>query len=71
MIGNVNQKIEPVFFSYFATKTHGGAAQIGRIPAVRFDFIFEEPLHTRGVFGGATVFQRVANLGGNLRLAYP
>src|SRR5271170_5204340 len=64
-IGDLDQKIEPALFSHFPAKTDSGAAQIWRVPAVRFDFIFEEPLHARGMLGRAAVFQYAANVSGD------
>src|SRR5580692_1443673 len=64
-IGNLDQEIEPAFFPYFSAKTDGGTAQVCRIPAVRFDLVFEEPLHAGGVLGGTAVFERASNVGGD------
>src|SRR5271170_1992133 len=62
-IGDLDQEIEPVLFSHLPAKTDSGAAQVCRVPAVRLDFIFEEPLRACGMLGGATVFQKAADLG--------
>ena len=64
-IGNLDQEIEPVFFPYFPTRADSGTAQVCRIPAMRFNLIFEEPSNARGVFGRTSVFERAANLGGH------
>lgn len=66
MIGDLDEKIEPALFSKFSSKADGRAAQVGCIPAMRFDFIFEKPLHAGGVFNGPTIFERTANLGSDL-----
>ena len=65
LIGNLNQKIEPLFFSHFPPETHGCTPQVRRIPSVRFDFVFEKPLHTRGMHGRTAVSQCTADLGGD------
>ena len=65
LIGDLDQEIESVFFSHLAAKTYSGAAQVRRIPAVRFDFIFEEPLHAGSVLCGAAVVQDAAKLSGD------
>src|SRR3984957_13538104 len=61
MISDLDQEVEPVFLSYFPPKTEGGAAQIRRVPSVRFNFVLEEPLHARGMLCSAALFQRTAN----------
>lgn len=65
VIGDLDQEIESVLLSHFPAKTDSGAAQVRRVPAVRLDFIFEEPLHARSVLGRAAVFQYAAKLGGD------
>lgn len=56
MIGDLDQEVEPLFLPYFPSKTDSGAAQVSGIPASRFGFIFEEPLHAHSMLGGAAAF---------------
>lgn len=65
LIGDRDQEIESVLFSHFPAKTDSGAAQVRCVPAVRLDFIFEEPLHIGSVLCGAAVFQDAAKLSGD------
>src|SRR5580693_2413020 len=67
MIGNLHQEFEAAFLLQFSSKADGGSAQVCGIPAVRFDFIFEKPLHALSMLGGTPVLQRAADLCGDLR----
>ena len=64
-IGDLDQEIESVLFPYLSAKTDGDAAQVRRVPAMRLDFIFEEPRHSGCMFSGAAVFQDGAKLSGD------
>src|ERR1700722_10538301 len=65
LVRNLHQKVQSELLSDFPTRVSRCPAQISRIPPMRFDFIFEKPLHAGGVLGGAAVFQLTANLRGN------
>src|SRR4029077_19412401 len=62
LIRTLAQKIETVFFWILPPKADGSAAQIRRVPATRFDFLLEEPLHPLRVLGRAAPFQGSPNL---------
>jgi hypothetical protein len=44
------------------TEADGHAAQLGRIPVVRLDLVFEEPLHTFSMLDRALVVEQESNL---------
>src|SRR3984957_19378282 len=66
LIGNVHEEIESELFSNLPPETSRRPAQVGGVPAMRLDLIFEEPLHAGGVLGRSAVFQRLADLRGDL-----
>lgn len=65
-VRNLYNEIESELFPNLAPETSRCPAQVGRVPAVRFDLILEEPLHTCGMLGRSAVFQRLPNLSGEL-----
>ncbi len=50
-VGHCDQEVEVVLPQNVPSAVPHGAAQGGRIPSVRLDFFFEEPLHAGGVLG--------------------
>src|ERR1700733_8176530 len=67
MICDFNQKIEPTIFFQLAAKAHAGAAQVRGVPSVRFNFVFEKPLHAGGVFRRSALSQGATHLRRNIR----
>jgi len=65
LIGYREQEIEILLTQNFPPTSSHRPAQRGRIPSVRFDFFFEEPLHTGSVLGGTAVFENAPDSGGN------
>src|SRR5690242_12939659 len=57
LVGNLNEELETLFLEDFGAHFAGEAPQCCRIPAVRFNVLFEKPLHTFCVLGGASAFE--------------
>jgi hypothetical protein len=57
LIPNLNHRIESVLYLNLPPKPDGSAAQIRRAPAMRFNFLWAEPLRTLRVLGRATLLQ--------------
>ena len=66
-VGDLNKKFEPLLVENFSLCFAREPAQVVRVPAVRLDVFFEEPLHAFCVFPRTSAFECGANLGGNLR----
>jgi len=66
MVGNLDQEVETPLSLYFPPNTDSGASQVRRIPSMRLDFIFEEPLHPGCMFGRSAGFERAADVFGRL-----
>jgi hypothetical protein len=62
LIRHLHQKVELVLTQDFFAATSYRASQVRRIPSVRLDLFFEEPLHSRRVLSRPTIFQCAANL---------
>jgi hypothetical protein len=60
-VGNLNKELETALFENFAAILSRKSPQVRRVPAVRFDVLFEEPLHALGMLGG-TVARRTARI---------
>src|SRR6266481_2322876 len=62
MVGNLKQKLKIGLLQNLTSPTNRCPAQIGGAPAVRLDFLLEEPLHADRTLRGAASLQRAADL---------
>ena len=65
LVCDPDEEIQSELFSNPLTEADGHAAQLGRIPAVRLDLVFEEPPHTSSMLDRALVVEQESNLTGD------
>jgi hypothetical protein len=66
LVSDLDEEGKALFLNNRAPEADGNPAQLGRVPAPRFDFFFEKPLDALGVRRGATIFENTADVIGDV-----